>query len=52
MPTDIIVLGTKRNLRVVALYVLVGCISQKLGRMDCLLLHVCAVVHYLSELRI
>ncbi|GMY33253.1 Protein argonaute 1A, partial [Fagus crenata] len=52
MPPDILVLGTKRNLSVVALYVLVGCISQKLGRMDCLLLHVCAVAHYLSELRI
>uniref|UniRef100_A0A2N9F6Z8 non-specific serine/threonine protein kinase n=1 Tax=Fagus sylvatica TaxID=28930 RepID=A0A2N9F6Z8_FAGSY len=38
IPPDILVLGTKRNLRVVALYVLVRCISQKLGRMDYLLL--------------
>jgi hypothetical protein len=51
IPPDILVLGTKRNLRVVAFYVLVRCISQKLGRMDYLLLPACVVLHYLSKLR-
>jgi hypothetical protein len=51
IPPDILVLGTERNLRVVAFYVLVRCISQKLGRMDYLLLHACVVLHYLSKLR-
>jgi hypothetical protein len=46
------VLGTNRNLSVLAFCALSGCIRQELGRMDCLLLHGFVVLHCLLEHRI